>query len=83
MAIRITELSWKGPLKVTGPTPLQQTRTATIRITVNHGIAQVGKDLQDHQVQAQPEPYYPNSNNPPLHHIPKHHIQMVFNRLQS
>ena len=24
-------------------------------------------------------PYYPNSNNPPLNHVPEHHIQMILN----
>jgi len=26
---------------------------------------------------------HPNSNNPPLNHVPEHHIQMVFKHIQG
>ena len=46
-------------------------------------MAQVGKDLKDHQVQPQPNQFYPNSNNPLLNHDPEHDIQMVFKHIQG
>ena len=40
------------------------------------GIAQVGKDRP-----TTTKPYYPNSSNPLLNHVPEHHIQMVFKHI--
>jgi len=44
-----------------------------ILISQNHRIAQVGKKSN------QTWPYYPNSNNPPLNHVPEHHISFQNN----
>ena len=48
--------------------------------TQNHRIAQVGKDLNDHQVQ--PQPNYPNSN-PLLNPVPEYHTQLFFKNIQG
>ena len=44
----------------------------------NHTVAQVGKDLKDHQVRLQPN-HTTLTNNPLLNQVPEHHIQKVFN----
>jgi len=47
-----------------------------------HRIAQVGKDLKDHQVQLQPS-HTSLTNNPPLKRVSEHHIQTVFKHVQG
>jgi len=48
----------------------------------NHRIAEVGKELKDHQIQPQPN-HTTLTNNPPLRHVPEHHIQTVFKHIQG
>ena len=47
-----------------------------------HRIAQVGKDLKDHQVQPHPN-WITLTNSCPLNHVPEHHIQISFKYIQS
>ena len=48
----------------------------------NHRIAQVRRDLQDHQDQPQPN-HTTLTNNPLLIHVPEHHSQRVFKHIQG
>ena len=61
---------------------LGELSTLTADLLHAYRIAQVGKDLKDHQVQLHIlydiyTPYYPNSNNAQLNHVPEHCIQFL------